>query len=372
MKVSLTLEHTDASTQARAGILSTPHGEALTPAFMPVGTVGAVKGIEVGLLEKTGAKIILGNTYHLALRPGEELVQKLGGLHKFIGWNGPILTDSGGFQVFSLAQRRKITEEGAIFQSHIDGRKIMLSPERSMEIQLALGSDIAMAFDHVVALPNEEDVIYDAMQRSVRWAVRCRDFVVESGQSLFGIVQGGLNRAYRIECAQRLVELDLPGYAIGGLSVGEPPELMYETLDYTTPELPREKPRYLMGVGTPWDLLEGIARGVDMFDCVMPTRNGRNAMAFSDEGKIRLRNQIYRDDERPLEEGCPCPACQRSRAYLRHLFIAGEMLGPILVSIHNVTYYERLMARARAAILEDRFAQFLQERKEGWFANGVK
>ena len=370
MKVSITLEKTDDWTSARAGRLATPHGSVLTPAFMPVGTVGSVKGIELSLLRATGAKIILGNTYHLALRPGEELIQKLGGLHRFTGWTGPMLTDSGGFQVFSLAQRTKITEDGAIFQSHIDGRRMKFSPERSLEIQQALGSDIAMAMDHVVGLPNTDDVIRDAMERTLRWAERCKAFADSrpegENQSLFGIVPGGLNRELRIECARRLAALELPGYAVGGLSVGEPPAKMYETLDYTVPELPADRPRYLMGVGTPIDLLEGIARGIDMFDCVMPTRNGRNAMAFTDAGKMRLRNLQYRGDDRPLEEGCPCPACQRSRAYIRHLFISKEMLGPILLSIHNITYYERLVQRARSAIMAGTYSEFMAERKAGW------
>ena len=366
MKVKLELQNLDPTTKARAGILHTPHGDVPTPIFMAVGTVGSVKGIELELLEKTGVRIILGNTYHLALRPGEGLIKQLGGLHKFTGWRGPMLTDSGGFQVFSLAQRTKITEEGAKFQSHIDGRRMMFSPERSIEIQEALGSDIAMCMDHVLGLPNTDKKIYDAMSRTVRWAQRCKEFASREDQSLFGIVQGGLNRDFRLECVERLKEMDFEGYAVGGLSVGEPPEMMYATMDYTVEALPQDKPRYLMGVGTPADLLEGIERGIDMFDCVMPTRNGRNAMAFTAHGKMRLRNFKYFDDERPLEEDCPCPACKRSRAYLRHLFIAGEMLGPILLSIHNITYYERLMAQAREAILANRFEAFKRECYEGW------
>lgn len=366
MKVKLELQKIDSETHARAGILHTPHGDVETPIFMPVGTVGSVKGVELSLLEATGSRIILGNTYHLTLRPGEEIVKQLGGLHAFTGWKGPMLTDSGGFQVFSLAQCTKIKEEGATFQSHIDGRRMTLSPERSIEIQEALGSDIAMCMDHVAGLPNTDEKIYDAMQRSVRWAQRCKAFATREDQSLFGIVQGGLNRSFRIECAQRLAELDFPGYAVGGLSVGEPPEMMYETLDYTVPALPQDKPHYLMGVGTPRDLIEGIARGIDMFDCVMPTRNGRNAMAFTDHGKMRLRNLKYRSDERPLEENCPCPACRRSRAYIRHLFIAKEMLGPILLSIHNITYYQRLVRRCREAIFAGRYREFMTECYAGW------
>ncbi len=366
MKVKFELQNVDSTTKARAGILHTPHGDVPTPIFMAVGTAGSVKGIELDLLEKTGVRIILGNTYHLALRPGEGLIKQLGGLHKFTGWRGPMLTDSGGFQVFSLAQRTKITEEGARFQSHIDGRRMMFSPERSIEIQEALGSDIAMCMDHVLGLPNTDKKIYDAMSRTVRWAQRCKEFASREDQSLFGIVQGGLNRDFRLECVERLKEMDFEGYAVGGLSVGEPPEMMYATMDYTVEALPQDKPRYLMGVGTPADLLEGIERGIDMFDCVMPTRNGRNAMAFTAHGRMRLRNFKYFDDERPLEEDCPCPACKRSRAYLRHLFISREILGPILLSIHNITYYERLIAQVREAILANRFEEFKRKCYEGW------
>ncbi|MDO4575444.1 MAG: tRNA guanosine(34) transglycosylase Tgt [Planctomycetia bacterium] len=361
---SFAVEATDGA--ARAGRMTTPHGVVETPTFMPVGTVGSVKGIEMSLLEATGARIVLGNTYHLTLRPGEERVRKLGGLHRFTGWTGPMLTDSGGFQLFSLAQRTKIREEGAEFQSHIDGRRLTLSPERSVAIQEALGSDIAMVLDHVAGLPNTDDVIHDAMLRTIRWARRSQDAHHRADQVQFAIVQGGLRKDFRLECAEALVAMDFPGYAVGGLSVGEAPEKMYETLDYTTPALPFGKPRYLMGVGTPVDLLEGIARGIDMFDCVMPTRNGRNAMAFTDHGPIKMRNLKYIDDAEPLEAGCPCPACRRSRAYLRHLFVAQEMLGPILLSIHNITYYERLVSRARVAIRAGQYAEFVTQRKRGW------
>ena len=366
------LLHQDAQCAARLGRFHTTHGPVDLPTFMPVGTVGSVKGIEIDQLRETGAQMILGNTYHLTLRPGEEIVRDLGGLHRFMGWNGPILTDSGGFQLFSLAQRTKVTEEGAVFQSHIDGARLSLTPERAVEIQEALGSDIAMVLDHVVALPNRDEVVRDAMQRSIRWARRCQEASRRTDQALFGIVQGGLNPDLRVESAEELAKLDLPGYAVGGLSVGEPPAEMYRTIEVTVPAMPVGKPRYLMGVGKPIDLLEGIARGIDMFDCVMPTRNGRNAQAFTDEGPIRLRNLKFQRDDRPLEEGCPCPACRRSRGYLRHLFMAGEMLGPTLVSIHNITYYQRLMAGARAAIAEDRFMAFLQEKRSGWAKNANK
>ena len=328
---------------------------------MPVGTCGTVKGVEISLLEQTGSQIILANTYHLSLRPGESVIRDLGGLHKFCGWHGPILTDSGGFQIFSLAQIVKMTEEGALFRSHIDGSKVELSPERAVEIQEALGSDIAMVLDHVVQLPNDHKTLEDAMKRTTRWAKRCKDFADHPYQKLFAIVQGGLDPEMRRQSAESLAELDFPGYAIGGLSVGEPPQEMYDAIDVTVPFLPPEKPRYLMGVGRPEDILNGIKRGIDMFDCVMPTRNGRNAQAFTDEGPIRLRNAKYQRDDRPLEEGCPCAACKLSRGYLRHLFQAEEMLGPILLTVHNLTYYQRLVTRARVAIEQDRFVQFCDD-----------
>ncbi len=364
--VHLELLFQDQGSSARRGILHTPHGSAETPAFMPVGTQASVKGLELDQLRATGSQIVLANTYHLALRPGEEVVAALGGLHSFMGWSGPVLTDSGGFQVFSLAEKTKITEQGVTFRSHLDGNLLHLTPERAIEIQEALGADIAMVLDHVVALPNEPDVIRDAMERSVRWAERCRNAARKKDQAQFAIVQGGLDPELRRESARQLVALDFPGYAVGGLSVGEPPDEMYRALDVTMPELPSDRPRYLMGVGRPQDLLEGIRRGIDMFDCVMPTRNGRNALAFTDRGRVRLRNKQFEKDVRPLEVGCPCAACRRSMGYLRHLFIANEMLGPILVSIHNLTYYQRLLADARAAISENRFTEFCAEKYRGW------
>jgi len=357
-----TLISQDKKTAARRSRLQTAHGTIELPTFMPVGTLGTVKGVEIGLLRETGSQMILGNTYHLSLRPGEQVVRELGGLHKFCGWTGPILTDSGGFQVFSLAKIRKINEHGAVFQSHIDGRRIELTPERAIEIQETLGSDVAMVLDHLVALPNDRKTIAEAMQRTVRWAKRCRDAATLETQMQFAIVQGGLESDLRCECAEMLAELDFPGYAIGGLSVGEPPEQMYEIIEATTPAMPVDKPRYLMGVGRPEDLLEGIKRGVDLFDCVMPSRNGRNAMAFTDNGPMRLRNAKYEHDPRPLEENCPCPACRRSRGYIRHLFMAREMLGPVLLTIHNITYYQRLMTRAREAIEQDRYLEFYHAR----------
>jgi queuine tRNA-ribosyltransferase len=363
---SFTVHHVDAHCAARRSAFVTPHGSVQMPAFMPVGTQGTVKGMTIDMLRATGAEMILGNTYHLALRPGEQLVAQLGGLHRFTGWSGPILTDSGGFQLFSLAQMTKVSEQEAVFRSHIDGSQLRLSPERAVEIQELLGSDVAMVLDHVVPLPSDEPAVRDACARTIRWAERCRKAAKRANQAQFAIVQGGLLPELRVECAQALAQLDFRGYAVGGLSVGEKPEEMYSMLDATCPALPHDKPRYLMGVGRPEDLLEAVRRGIDMFDCVMPTRNGRNALAFTDFGKLRLRNAVHQRDPRPLEENCRCPACRHSRAYLRHLFIAGEMLGPILVTAHNVTYYQRLMARAREAIEADQFTEFHEERKRKW------
>lgn len=367
---SFRVHRTDGRTAARNATIITPHGPVETPAFMPVGTQGTVKGVDAGRLRETGAQMILANTYHLALRPGEQTVAALGGLHAFMGWNGPILTDSGGFQIFSLAERVVVDEQGVRFRSHIDGALVELTPERAVAIQERLGSDVAMVLDHVVALPNERDVLADAMRRSLRWAERCRAAVARPDQALFAIVQGGLDEELRAESVERLVALGFVGYAIGGLSVGEPAADMYAALDVTMPLLPGDRPRYLMGVGRPVDLLEAIARGVDLFDCVMPTRNGRNALAFTDQGPIRLRNQQHALNREPLDVTCPCFACRHSRGYLRHLFQAGEMLGPMLVSIHNLTYYQRLLTEARRAITTDRFAAFLSERRRGWQAGG--
>ena len=366
---SFEVQASDGGCSARSGTFLTAHGAFQTPAFMPVGTAATVKGLEIEQLRATGSRILLANTYHLALRPGDEVVAALGGLHSFMGWNSPILTDSGGFQLFSLAKMTKVDEQGAVFRSHIDGSLLHLAPEDAVRIQENLGSDIAMVLDHVVGLPNPEIVIRDAMERSIRWARRCRDAATRDDQAQFAIVQGGLDSQMRVECAQRLAELEFPGYAIGGLSVGEPPEEMYQTLDVTVPAMPENKPRYLMGVGRPEDLLEGIRRGVDMFDCVMPTRNGRNALAFTDEGTLRLRNLRHQRDDRPLDENCPCAACRRSRGYLRHLFTAKEMLGPILLSLHNITYYQRLLTDARKAIERKRFEEFAAQKRAGWAAD---
>ncbi len=362
-RLSFRLTCTDPQTAARRAQLTLSHGVVETPVFMPVGTQATVKGITGAQLAASGAQMILGNTYHLGLRPGKERVERLGGLHRFMNWDRPILTDSGGFQIFSLADRAKVTEVGVTFKSHLDGAVIHLRPEDSIAIQQSLGSDIAMVLDHLVALPSPDEVALEACQRSIRWAKRCKDVATRTDQALFAIVQGGLDAKLRVACAEQLMEIGFEGYAVGGLSVGEPPPEMYRILEATCPALPAEKPRYLMGVGRPIDLLEGIARGIDMFDCVMPTRNGRNALAFTSTGPLRLRNLIHADDMRPLEDDCPCPACQHSRAYLRHLFVAKEMLGPILLSIHNLTFYHRLMAKARSHIEQGTYAKFLNEQR---------
>ncbi|MFN0020773.1 MAG: tRNA guanosine(34) transglycosylase Tgt [Pirellulaceae bacterium] len=360
------LLHQDAHSAARRSTFTTPHGPVEMPAFMPVGTQGTVKGLTIDNVRATGAQMVLSNTYHLALRPGEAVVKQLGGLHGFMGWEGPILTDSGGFQLFSLAQMTKVTEQGAAFRSHIDGSLLELTPERAVQIQEDLGSDVAMVLDHVIALPADDGAIEDACNRSIRWAARCQNAATKSDQAQFAIVQGGLNPALRIHCANELAALNFPGYAVGGLSVGETPEQMYQMLDVVCPVLPADKPRYLMGVGRPQDLLEAVFRGIDLFDCVMPTRNGRNALAFTDQGPIRLRNQKHQLDNAPIDPTCPCIACRHSKGYLRHLFLADEMLGPILLTAHNLTYYQRLLADARLAIAEDRYEPFMQAKLQGW------
>jgi queuine tRNA-ribosyltransferase len=341
---------------ARAGTLTTPHGSVPTPLFMPVATAASVKGVDIGRVAETGAGVILSNTYHLHLRPGEELVEQGGGLARFMGWNGPTLTDSGGYQVFSLAKQVNVTEEGAFFRSHIDGSAIALTPEAAVRIQERIGADIAMQLDHVVALPNDRATVAAAMRRSLRWAERCRAAHRRTDQSLFGIVQGGLEPDLREESATALVAIDFPGYAVGGLSVGEGPEAMQEALAATMPHLPVDRPRYLMGVGQPQDIVAGVAAGIDMFDCVLPTRCGRNSLVYTFAGPVRLRNARHAADQGPLEADCPCIACRHSRSYLRHLFLAGEMLGPVLASIHNLTFYQRLVARLREAIQAGRFA----------------
>jgi queuine tRNA-ribosyltransferase len=340
---------------ARAGVLATPHGSVPTPLFMPVATLASVKGVDIGRVAETGAGMVLANAYHLHLRPGEAVVEQAGGVASFMGWRGPTLTDSGGFQVFSLAKQVRVTEAAASFRSHLDGRPVEFSPEASMRIQERIGADVAMQMDHVVALPATRDAVADAMQRSLRWAERCLAAHRREDQAVFGIVQGGLEPDLREESAVRLRGLGFDGYAVGGLSVGEGPEAMVATLRATTPHLPADRPRYLMGVGQPRDIIAAVAAGIDMFDCVLPTRCGRNSLVYTFDGQLRLRNARHATDPRPLESGCPCLACRHSRSYLRHLFLAGEMLGPILASIHNLTFYQRLVARLRDGVLSGRF-----------------
>ena len=351
---SFTVEAADGA--ARAGMLVTPRGSVPTPLFMPVATMASVKGVEIERVRESGAGMVLGNAYHLHLRPGEAIVEQGGGLARFMGWGGPTLTDSGGFQVFSLAQQVKVTEEGAFFRSHVDGAAVAFTPEASMRIQERIGADIAMQLDHVVALPAERTVVEEAMRRSLRWADRCRAAHARPDQAVFAIVQGGLEPDLRRESAERLAAMDFPGYAVGGLSVGEGPEAMDATLRATTPHLPADKPRYLMGVGQPRDIVEAVAAGIDMFDCVLPTRCGRTGLAYTFAGLVRIKNARYAAEQRPLEEGCPCVACRHTTGYIRHLFLAGEMLGPILASIHNLTFYQRLVRTLREAILAGRFA----------------
>lgn len=353
---------------ARLGTISTLHGEIRTPAFMPVGTAGTVKGLYLDQVKDVGTDIILGNVYHLMLRPGAEQVAALGGLHKFIGWSGPILTDSGGFQIMSLAKLRKITDAGATFQSHLDGRRYELTPERSMEIQRLLGSDIQMQLDECLLFPHEEKDAERAMGLSLRWAERSRAaFGSQPGRGNFGIVQGGIIPHLRRRSAEALVEIGFEGYAIGGLAVGEGQKLMLRTIEHTVPYLPASKPRYLMGVGTPEDILESIARGIDMFDCVMPTRSGRHGQAFTRFGRINLRNARHAADPRPLDPQSPCPALSAySRAYLHHLVKSGELLGMMLLSWANIAYYQYLMRGARSAIEAGRYDGFCQAAKEQW------
>ena len=344
---------------ARRGRLHTPHGAVETPVFMPVGTQATVKGLTPAQLQEAGVSILLGNTYHLTLRPGDELIAELGGLHRFMDWHGPILTDSGGFQVYSLAPTRKIDDRAAVFRSHIDGAPLELTPERAVAIQENLGADIAMCLDECPPAETPPDYLHEAVRRTILWAGRCREAQRRTDQALFAIVQGATNLDLRAECARRLIEMDFPGYALGGFSVGETAEQMVATLAPTAALLPQNKPRYLMGVGRPEDLLAGIACGIDLFDCVLPTRNGRNASAFTSEGALRLRNTCHKRDPRPLESDCLCYTCRHfSRAYVHHLFLADEMLGPTLLSLHNIAFYLRLMERVRQAITEGRFDAF--------------
>ncbi len=346
--------------RARRGVIRTPRGEIRTPAFMPVGTAATVKGMMPESVAATGADILLGNTYHLMLRPGAERVARLGGLHKFMNWHRPILTDSGGFQVMSLSDLRKLTEEGVSFRSHIDGSKHMLSPERSMEIQKLLGSDIVMAFDECPALPADRDRITRSMRLSMRWAARSREaFGDRPGHMLFGIQQGGLEEDLRAESAEALKAIGFDGYAVGGLAVGEGQEAMFGCLDFAPGMLPEDKPRYLMGVGKPDDIVGAVARGIDMMDCVLPSRSGRTGQAWTRRGQLNIKNARHADDPRPLDEHCSCPACRGySRAYLHHVFRAGEMISGMLLTWHNLHYYQELMQGMRDAIEAGDFAGF--------------
>ncbi len=358
--------------RAKRGRFHTPHGVIETPVFMNVGTVAAIKGaVSTEDLEGLGTQVQLSNTYHLHVRPGDEIVKKLGGLHKFMSWNKPILTDSGGFQVFSLAKLRSIKEEGVTFQSHIDGHKIFMGPEESMQIQSNLASTIAMAFDECAPALADKNYVVKSVERTTRWLERCKnemarlnslDDTINKEQMLFGINQGAIYDDVRIEHAKRITEFDLPGYAIGGLAVGETHEQMYHILDETVPFLPQNKPTYLMGVGTPENILEAVDRGIDFFDCVYPTRNGRHANVYTAHGKLNLLNAKYELDDRPIEEGCQCPACRRySRAYVRHLLKAKEMLGMRFCVMHNLYFYNHLMEQIRQALDEGRFSQFKKE-----------
>ena len=368
-RFEFTLRATDGT--ARTGVIKTPRGEVRTPAFMPVGTAATVKAMMPESVAATGADILLGNTYHLMLRPTAERIAALGGLHRFMNWDKPILTDSGGFQVMSLASLRKLTEEGVKFSSHIDGSKHMLTPERSMEIQRLLGSDIVMCFDECPALPADRDRIAESMRLSMRWAARSRDaFGDRPGHALFGIQQGGLEEDFRAESAEALTQIGFDGYAVGGLAVGEGQEAMFRVLDTAPGMLPVDKPRYLMGVGKPDDIVGAVKRGIDMMDCVLPSRSGRTGQAFTRRGVVNIKNARHADDPRPLDEACTCPACaQYSRAYLHHVFRAGEMISGMLLTWHNLHYYQELMAGMRAAIAEGRFdafeAEFHAARAEG-------
>ena len=361
--------------RARRGTLACAHGTAQTPVFMNVGTQGAIKGALSALdLAEIGCQIELSNTYHLHLRPGDKLIREMGGLHQFMRWDGPILTDSGGFQVFSLASMRKIKEEGVTFASHIDGRKIFMGPEESMQIQANLGSDIAMAFDECVENPAPYDYVKQSCERTLRWLARCKKEherlnhlpdAVNPQQMLFGINQGGTVPDLRVWHMKEIAALDCDGYAIGGLAVGEPTETMYEIIDAVEPHMPQHKPRYLMGVGTPVNILEGVARGIDMFDCVLPARNARHGKLYTWEGALNIKNEKYKTDDRPIDPTCDCPVCRNfSRAYLRHLFAAGEMLAMRLAVLHNLYFYNNLMARIRQALDEDAFEAFRREYTE--------
>lgn len=365
MKNAVTYEliKKDIKTKARRGRIHTPHGTIETPVFMPVGTQATVKAMRPEQVKEMGAEIILSNTYHLYLRPGHDIVKEAGGLHKFMNWDKPILTDSGGFQVFSLGKLRKITEEGVEFRSHIDGSKHMLSPEKSIEIQNALGSDIMMAFDECIPYPADREYTKNSLERTTRWLKRCKDYhQFPEKQSLFGIMQGGMYKDLRKQSAEEIVELDLPGYAIGGLSVGEPKELMLDIMDECVDYLPEDKPRYLMGVGSPDYLFEAVERGIDMCDCVLPTRIARHGLCMTSHGRVNIKNAQYERDFSPLDEECTCYTCRNySKAYLRHLFKADEMLSAMLLSNHNLHFLVNMMGEIRKSIEEDRFSEYKEK-----------
>ncbi len=368
--MTLSWQHEAQDGAARAGVLHTAHGEVPTPVFMPVGTAGTVKAMTADAVRATGARMVLGNTYHLMLRPGGERIARLGGLHRFMDWHGPILTDSGGFQVMSLSGLRKMDADGVTFQSHIDGSRHRLTPERSVEIQHLLGADVTMCFDECTPFPATHEQAATSMRLSMRWAARSREaFVHRPGHGLFGIVQGSVFPDLRAESVAALTGIGFEGYAVGGLAVGEGQEAMFTTLECTTPLLPSDKPCYLMGVGTPSDLIGAVRRGVDMFDCVMPTRSGRTGRAYTRGGVINIRNARHAEDNRPLDPQCACPACRgHSRAYLHHLFKANEMLGPMLLTWHNIQYYQDLMAELRAGILASDLAVTAARIEAGWQA----
>ncbi len=331
-------------------------GEITAPQFMPVGTQGSVKTLTHDQVKKTGAQVVLANTYHLYMRPGHKLIEKLGGLHKFINWEKPILTDSGGFQVYSLAKIRKVKDDGVEFQSHLDGSRHFFTPELSMEIQKSLGSDIVMTFDECPAYTDDKKIVAESMQKTIKWAQRCRDYKLQPHQKLFGIVQGGMFEDLRAECAEKLVAMGFDGYAIGGLSIGEPIHMLHKMTRVIAPMLPKDKPRYLMGVGRPQDLIVGVSAGIDIFDCVMPSRNARNGQLFTSTGKINIKNARFAESNEPLDAECTCYTCQNhSRAYLRHLFVAAEMSSAVLNTIHNIHFYLNLMSKLRRAIEENRF-----------------
>ena len=368
--MTLSWQHEAQDGAARAGVLHTAHGEVPTPVFMPVGTAGTVKAMTADAVRATGARMVLGNTYHLMLRPGAERIARLGGLHSFMDWRGPILTDSGGFQVMSLSGLRKMDADGVTFPSHVDGSRHRLTPERSVEIQHLLGADVTMCFDECTPFPATHEQAATSMRLSMRWAARSREaFVPRAGHGLFGIVQGSVFPDLRAESVAALTNIGFEGYAVGGLAVGEGQEAMFTTLECTTPLLPSDKPRYLMGVGTPSDLIGAVRRGIDMFDCVMPTRSGRTGRAYTRGGVINIRNARHAEDNRPLDPACACPACRgHSRAYLHHLFKANEMLGPMLLTWHNIQYYQDLMAELRAGILAGDLAGTAARVEAGWQA----